>query len=304
MKYAKIGGQAVIEGIMMRYGDEYSIAVRKPDNEIELKKDTRVSLAKRAKVNRIPFLRGIFSFIDSLVLGMSTLSWSAEFYDEEEKKQVSEKKEKAMMGLTVFISIVLAVGIFILAPYFLSRLFKDLVKSDIWLAVIEGAIRITIFLLYIVLITLIKDIKRVFMYHGAEHKTITCIEKGMTLTPDNAASCSRFHCRCGTSFMVLVIIISVIFFIFIRVDNALLRVLIRLLLIPVIAGLSFEIIQWTGRHDNVLSRILSAPGLWIQRITTKEPDRDMLEVAIAAIEAVYDWKGFQKEAGLITDENA
>lgn len=303
MKYVKIGGQAVIEGVMMRNGDDYAVAVRKPDNEIEIKKAVYKSLVSRFKMRNVPILRGIFAFVDSLILGMSTLTFSASFYDEEEpdkKVEASgkghhEKTEKLIMGLTVAFSIVIAVALFMVLPFFISNLFKHAIQSQTWLSVIEGLIRIALFLTYIILISRMKDIQRVFMYHGAEHKTINCIEHGEVLNAENAMKYSRLHKRCGTSFLLIVMIISVIFFIFIRIDNMALKVIIRILLVPVIAGVSYEIIQLAGRSESRIMNIVSKPGMWLQKLTTREPDESMLEVAIVSIEAIYDWKQFQKE---------
>ncbi len=301
MKYANIGGQAVMEGIMMRYEDTYSVAVRTPEHKIEKKVEKRERLTKKLKVSGIPIVRGVVSFIDSLILGMKTITWSADYLnDGGETKE--EKPGKLLMGFTVFLSVLLAVGIFIALPLFLAHLLSGVIENRLLLSVLEGLIRVGIFLLYIILISNLSDIKRVFQYHGAEHKTITCVEKGLELTPENAARCTRFHRRCGTSFLFLVVIISVVAFMFIQVDNIALKIIIRLLLIPVLAGLSYELIQWTGRHENVCTIILSSPGLLLQRLTTKEPDMEMLEVAIEAIEAVYDWRGFQKEAGLVKND--
>lgn len=300
MRYAKIGGQAVIEGVMMRYGNDYAVAVRKPDQTIEVKKDQYVGLTSRWHMKNVPVIRGMLSFVDSLVLGMSTLTYSASFYDDEEesaseKKPSSEsgKMDGLIMGLTVAFSIVIAVALFMLTPFFISSLFGKVIGSDMILAVLEGIIRIAIFLIYIVAISQMKDIQRVFMYHGAEHKTINCIEHGEELTPENAAKYSRLHKRCGTSFLLIVMVVSVICFMFIRVDNMLLKVITRVILVPVIAGISYEIIQWAGRSGSCLVNIVSKPGLMLQKLTTREPDPEMLEVAIASIEAIYDWREFQ-----------
>ncbi len=303
MKYATIGGQAVLEGIMMREGENYAVAVRKPDHTIEVKKDTHIGLNQKFHTKNVPILRGVFAFVDSLVLGMSTLTYSASFYEDEEEAEKTqpkdekkeEKGEAFFMGLTVVLSIAIAVVLFMLTPFFITSLFGKVIESEILLAVLEGLIRIAIFLIYIIAISRMQDIQRVFMYHGAEHKTISCIEHGMELIPENAMKCSRLHKRCGTSFLFLVVIISVILFMFIRVDSPLLKIAYRLILVPVIAGISFEVLQWAGRHDNKLVDLVSMPGLMIQKLTTKEPDMEMLEVAIASIEAIYDWRAFQAE---------
>lgn len=301
MRYSGIGGQAVMEGVMMKNDDKYAVAVRKTNHEIELK----VSKQKTSKtvdlLKKIPVLRGVVSFVDSLYLGMSTLMYSASFFEEEEenkdsKKDVnSEKKEKVLMGLTVAFSIVMALAIFFALPYFLSGFFKKIISSKMLLAFIEGVIRLTILIAYIGLISLTPDIKRTFMYHGAEHKCINCIEHGMELNVENVRKSSKQHKRCGTSFLIIVMLISIVFFMFIRVDSKILQLLLRLLLVPVVAGVSFEFIRLAGRFDNPIVNILSLPGLLMQHLTVKEPDDDMIEVGIASVEAVFDWKKWQKE---------
>ena len=294
MRYATIGGQAVIEGVMMRNGNDYAVAVRKPDQTIEVKKDQYIGLNARWHMKKIPIIRGVLSFIDSLVLGMSTLTYSASFFeDEEEAEKAKEKDSKSD-----------AVVLFMLTPFFISSLFGKVIKSPMTLAVIEGLIRIAIFFIYIVAISQMKDIQRVFMYHGAEHKTINCIEHGAELTPENAAKYSRLHKRCGTSFLLIVMVVSIICFMFIRVDNMVLKIVLRVILVPVIAGVSFEIIQWAGRSESCLVNIVSKPGLMLQKLTTREPDLEMLEVAIASIEAIYDWRQFQAENRAAADGNS
>lgn len=299
MRYATIGGQAVIEGVMMRNGNDYAVAVRKPDQTIEVKKDQFIGLNARWHTKKIPIIRGVLSFIDSLVLGMSTLTYSASFFEDEEEaekeKDKDGKSDAVFMGLTVALSVVIAVVLFMLTPFFISSLFGKVIKNPMALAVIEGLIRIAIFFIYIVAISQMKDIQRVFMYHGAEHKTINCIEHGAELTPENAAKYSRLHKRCGTSFLLIVMVVSIICFMFIRVDNMALKIVLRVILVPVIAGVSYEIIQWAGRSESCLVNIVSKPGLMLQKLTTREPDLEMLEVAIASIEAIYDWRQFQAE---------
>lgn len=299
MRYATIGGQAVIEGVMMRNGNDYAVAVRKPDQTIEVKKDQFIGLNARWHTKKIPIIRGVLSFIDSLVLGMSTLTYSASFFEDEEEaekeKDKDGKSDAVFMGLTVALSVVIAVVLFMLTPFFISSLFGKVIKSPMALAVIEGLIRIAIFFIYIVAISQMKDIQRVFMYHGAEHKTINCIEHGAELTPENAAKYSRLHKRCGTSFLLIVMVVSIICFMFIRVDNMVLKIVLRVILVPVIAGVSYEVIQWAGRSESCLVNIVSKPGLMLQKLTTREPDLEMLEVAIASIEAIYDWRQFQAE---------
>ena len=300
-----IGGQAVLEGIMMKNQDLYAVAVRKPDGEIEIDTEEYHGVLHGSKIKKIPFIRGVFNFVDSLILGMRTLTYSASFYEDEQAKETlsdkamnklfGDKAEKILMGFTVALSIVLAVAIFMILPFYLSSLFESHVRNASLLALIEGVIRIAIFLAYVVAISLMKDIRRVYMYHGAEHKCINCIEHGHVLNVHNVKKSSRLHRRCGTSFLLIVMIVSVVLFIFIRVDNPLLRLVLRLLLIPVIAGISYEFIRLAGRSENPLVKLLSAPGLLLQKLTTKEPTEDMIEVAIKSVEAVFDWRDFLGE---------
>ncbi len=298
-----IGGQAVLEGVMMKNKDTYAVAVRKPNGEIEIEKEEFAGVMHGNKLKTVPFIRGVFNFIDSLMLGMKALTFSSSFYEEDEgdetrtdrvmKKLFKDRAEKVFMGLTITFSIIMAVAIFMILPYFLSSLLLNkFVRNMSLLAIIEGIIRILIFVLYIVAISAMKDIRRVYQYHGAEHKCINCIEKGRPLTVRNVMRSSRQHKRCGTSFMLFVMFVSVVLFFFIRVNNPLYRVLIRILLIPVIAGISYEIIRLAGRSNHILVRIISSPGMLLQRLTTKEPDEDMVEVAIASVEAVFDWKKY------------
>ena len=300
--YSGIGGQAVLEGVMMKNKDDYAVAVRKPDGEIDVDLQVYHPLLNGHKVKEIPFIRGVFNFIDSLVLGMKTINHSAKFYEDEDMaptaidkaldKVSGGKSESILMGFTTVLAIAFSIALFILLPYFISRYLTGIIRNDSLLAIIEGAVRIVIFLAYILGISLLKDIRRLYQYHGAEHKCINCIEKGRPLTVENVRKSSRIHKRCGTSFMFLVIIISVVLFFFIRVDNAGYRVLLRLALVPVIAGISYEIIRLAGRSDNIFITIISAPGLWLQHATTKEPDDSMIEVAIKSVEAVFDWKQY------------
>ena len=304
MKPSGIGGQAVIEGIMMKNKDMYSVAVRKPDGEIEVNLGTYRSIVKSRLFRELPLVRGVVNFVDSLILGMRTLTFSASFYEEEEEpskldvfvdKLFKGNAEKIVTGLTVAFSIVMAVGIFMILPYFLTNFLRDYVVSNTWLAIIEGVVRVLVFVLYVVLISRMRDIQRVFMYHGAEHKCINCIENGLELNVENVLKSSKHHKRCGTSFLFIVMFVSIIFFIFIRVTSPILRVVIRLVLIPVIAGVSYELIKLAGRSDNWFVKIISFPGMLMQRLTTKEPDAEMVEVAIAAVEAVFDWDTFIHE---------
>ena len=305
--YSGIGGQAVLEGVMMKNKDNYAIAVRKPNNEIEVEVDTYHSIMHGSKVKEWPFIRGVFNFIDSLVLGMKSLNYSATFFEEEDDMEndtkadkvwaniFKGKAEKVFTVITTILSFVLAIGIFFILPMLLSSLFHKFVRNEALEAVIEGLIRIVIFLLYVVLISLMKDIRRVYQYHGAEHKCINCIEHGHVLNVHNVKKSSRFHKRCGTSFLLIVMLVSVVVFILIRVENPALRLGLRVLLIPVIAGISYEFIRLAGRSTNPIVGLLSAPGLALQRLTTKEPDEDMIEVAIKSVEAVFDWRAFLGE---------
>ena len=319
MRYSGIGGQAVMEGVMMKNQEKYAVAVRKPDQEIVIETSTYEGLIKNKKIRNMPILRGVFSFIESLVLGMKTLTFSASFFEEEEdeksgsrkaekragakkpapteeeQKKKEKRQENVLMGGTVAISIVLAVAIFMVLPYYISVFFQRFITSQTLLALLEGVIRLTIFIGYVAAISLMPDIKRVYMYHGAEHKCINCIEQGMDLTVENVRKSSRLHKRCGTSFLLIVMLISIVFFLFIRVDNRILQLLLRLVLIPVIAGVSYEFIRLAGRSDHMLVNLFSKPGLLLQRITTREPDDSMIEVGIASVEAVFDWKAYVKE---------
>lgn len=325
MRYSGIGGQAVMEGVLMRNGERYAVAVRKPDGEIIVDAQQYRGILPETKVKNVPFVRGVINFVNSLALGMKTLMYSASFYEEEpeaarpgEKEQIpsgkigecaktakpgekesAEKKpgsdDRLLLGGTVAVSILAAVGLFILAPYFISGIFRPFVHSAAVLALIEGALRLAIFFTYILLISRMEDIQRVFMYHGAEHKCINCIEHGLELNVENVRNSSRLHKRCGTSFLFLVVCISIVFFIFIRTDSALLRIALRLLFVPVIAGVAYECIRLAGRSGNKLVELLSMPGMALQKLTTREPDDAMIEVGIASVEAVFDWKAYLED---------
>ena len=306
MKSSNIGGQAVLEGIMMRHGDDYAVAVRKPDGEIFVQKEEYHSVSKWKALTKIPFIRGGFIFIDSMVLGIKTLMFAVECYEDEEEvkseKELTEeeiakkeKQEKWMMNATVAISVVIAVAVFMVLPYFLSSLLKPLMPSYHLRTLVEGFVRIGIFILYIALISRMDDIQRTFMYHGAEHKCINCIEHGLPLTVDNVRISSRQHKRCGTSFLFFVLAISIILLMLIQVESPLMRVIVRIALIPVIAGISYEVLKLAGRSENPIINLLSRPGLAIQKLTTKEPDDSMIEVAIQAVEAVFDWRAYEAE---------
>lgn len=314
MRYSGVGGQAVMEGVMMKNQDKYAVAVRKPDHTIEVKVEKYNGVVKHEKIRNLPLIRGVVSFIESLYLGMSTLTYSASFFEDEEenekeKQKVSQlssdelekynakqkRKDDALMGGTVVLSIVLALAIFFALPYFISTVFQRFIDSEWIIALLEGVVRLAIFIGYIALISFMPDIKRVFMYHGAEHKCINCIEHGLELNVENVRKSSKQHKRCGTSFLIIVMLISIIFFMFIRVDSGILRLVIRLLLIPVIAGVSYEFIRLAGRYENWFTNLFSKPGMWMQNMTTKEPDDEMIEVGIASVEAIFDWKKWQEE---------
>ena len=305
-RYSGIGGQAVLEGVMMKNKEKYAVAVRKPDGEIEVEVETYQGLAHGSRIKELPFIRGIFNFLDSLILGTKALNYSASFYEEEEAmdKMSGGNGEKLLSGIVTVISVVLAVGIFIVLPYFISSLFENFIRNRSLMAIIEGVIRIALFLLYVWGISAMKDIRRLYQYHGAEHKCINCIEKGRPLTVHNVMRSSRLHKRCGTSFIFFVMLVSIVLFFFIQVDNVAEKVILRILLMPVVAGISYEIIRLAGRTDNIFIKILSAPGMWIQRMTTKEPDESMAEVAIASVEAVFDWKKYLQDTfGYEVDES-
>ena len=295
MKRVNIGGQAVLEGIMMKGPDSYALAVRKPDKEIDVQVTPYKSLGEKHKPANIPIVRGVINFIESLYIGMSTLMKSSEYFEEEEEEEEEKPKkannagDKASLVFTLIVSLAIAIGVFMLLPAFIAKLIFSEETSSILVNLTEGVMRLVIFLLYVALISKMEDIKRTFMYHGAEHKTINCLEAGDDLTVENVRKHTRFHKRCGTSFVFIVMIVSIVVFMFVRTDTMWLRLLSRVLLIPVIAGISYEFIRYAGRHNDACSRILSQPGLWVQRLTTKEPDDSMIEVAIKSVEAVIDW---------------
>lgn len=335
MKSSGIGGQAVLEGIMMRNGGKYAVAVRKPDKEIAIDVKKHRGMTDKHKFLNIPFVRGVFKFAESLSVGIKTLTYSASFFDEEDKedskksgkeaevsvseannnkdnKEREEKKEKdpakqkkiddIIMGITVCFSVVLSVFLFIVLPFLASEFMKNVlsIKSVAAIALVEGLMRILIFLIYIVLISRMKDIQRTFMYHGAEHKCINCIEHGLPLTVENVRKSSRIHKRCGTSFLLFVVVISVISFILVSAilpaaSKGWLKLLVRLILIPLIAGISFEVLRLAGNSDGKLINAVSKPGMWLQKLTTREPEDDMIEVGIASVEAVFDWRAYLKE---------
>lgn len=313
MKYSGIGGQAVIEGVMMKGSGEYAVAVRKSDNDIEIKKQAYRSIRERYRMTNLPIVRGVVTFVESLITGMRTLNYSASFLEEEEKqeqeekteeqKKQEEKKDSILMGIMMIIAIVAAIGIFVLVPFFVSEVLKKPIPSAQLRGLLEGVIRVVLFVLYVKLISLMEDIKRVFMYHGAEHKSINCVERGYELTVENVGKQTTVHKRCGTSFMLVVMFVSILFFMFISVGNIWLRMVLRLLLVPVIAGVAYEFIRFAGSHDNAVINVLSKPGLWLQKLTTAEPTDDMIEVAIASVEAVFDWREFISHIDEPEEEN-
>ena len=296
VKKSTIGGQAVIEGVMMKNKDKYAVAVRKLSGEIEVEVSKCQSISDKVPFFRLPIIRGVVNFVESMVVGVKTLTYSASFYEDEEEeptkmdqaldKLLKGKTEDVMMGVTVCFSMLLAIALFMVAPYFATRLLERFSTSETMLVIVEGMLRIGIFLLYVALISQMKDMKRVFMYHGAEHKTINCLEHGEELTVENVKKYSRIHKRCGTSFLLIVMIISMIFFLFIRVDGLWARMAFRILLVPVIAGVSYEFIKFAGKSDSKIVQILSTPGMWLQKLTTREPEEDMIEVAIQSVESV------------------
>ena len=325
MKRVSIGGQAVLEGVMMKGPKSYALAVRKPDKEIEVQVTPYVSMGEKHKSLSIPILRGVVNFIESLYIGMKTLMASSEYFEDEEEEKTSdknadkiaetekadnkaaesvkseakkteEKKKEEKSGsntgylvLTLVISLVIAIGVFMLLPAFVANFLYKLTSNHLLVNTAEGILRLLIFLGYVALISRMEDIKRTFMYHGAEHKSINCLEAGDDLTVENVRKHTRFHKRCGTSFVFIVMIVSIFVFMFVRTDTMWLRLLSRILLVPLIAGISYEFIRYAGKHRNACSNVLSAPGLWVQRLTTKEPDDEMIEVAIRSVEGVIDW---------------
>ncbi|SFK42709.1 Uncharacterized conserved protein YqhQ [Lachnospiraceae bacterium KH1T2] len=295
-KYSGIGGQAVMEGVMMRNMDKFAVAVRRPNGEIAVVNDVYKGVAPKV-LYKVPFVRGVFSFIDSLVLGMKTLNISSDFYMEDENgtKEESTAKDSVVSGLIMALAMLMAIGIFMVLPFLASLLFKKWITEPHLLALVEGAIRMLLFVCYILAISKMEDIRRVFMYHGAEHKCINCIETGHELTVENVRAASREHRRCGTSFLLYVMVISILLFAVIQFSNPIMKVVMRIVLIPVIAGISFEFIRLAGTSNNRFVMMLSAPGLMMQKLTTSEPDDKMIEVGIASVEAIYDWRKYLDE---------
>ncbi len=315
MKNSGIGGQALMEGVMMRNGGTYACSVRKPNGEIAQIVEPYKNIGGSDRLRKIPFLRGPLIFLDSMKLGMKTLTWSASFFEEEEEaaekktepaegkaeesKAQEEKKasagEVAVMGASVLFALVLAVGLFVILPTVLVKLLRKVISSSFGISLLEGLIRMVIFVGYLAIISRIPDIRRVFMYHGAEHKCINCIEHGLPLTVENAKKSTRFHKRCGTSFILFSLLVSIFVGIFLPKEPLLLRIGTKLLALPVILSLSYEFIRLAGSSNNPIIGAMSKPGLWLQRLTTREPDESMLEVGIASTEAVFDWETWQRE---------
>ncbi len=296
-----IGGQALIEGVMMRGPEKQAIAVRDRQGEIILKVEDLKFIKDRYPILGVPVIRGAVNFIGALLSGVKALMYSADFFPEEEaepskfekwleEKLGSAKLEKAVVWFSVILSVFLTVGLFILLPTFLAGLAGPYVNSAAVHNLIEGTVRIVIFMGYLILSSKQKDIKRVFAYHGAEHKTIFCYEQGLPLTPENAATMPKHHPRCGTSFLFVVLVVNIlvtsVLFSFVEWRNMWVRVGLHLLILPLIVGITYEFNRYVGRHDNAVTRVLSRPGMWLQNFTTYEPDASMLEVAIAAMEAV------------------
>ncbi len=303
MKSSGIGGQAVLEGVMIKNKDHYAVAVRKPDNQIEVKTDEFHSITERVGLFRLPFFRGMAVFIESLLLGVRTLSDSSSFYEEGEKKDTNQKSSsKAGETMTdigvIALFVLMAIAVFILVPLLFSNLLGHLVHSETLELVLEGILRVIMFIAYVVLISRLEDVKRIFMYHGAEHKCINCVESGQELTVANVRRQGRCHRQCGMGFLLLVMLISFVLFMFIRVDTAWLRYVLRIVLIPLIAGISYEFVRLAGNSESKLAAVLNKPCLLLQGLTTREPDDSMIEVAIAALSAVFDWEAYQEESGI------
>lgn len=307
MKSSGIGGQAVLEGVMMRNRSKYAVVVRKPDGELEIQVEEAKSVRNKNILFRIPVIRGVVAFVESLILGIKALTYSSGFLEDEEDlagadgsvpvaAKSSRRETLENIGI-VLVSIIFAILFFMLLPFGVSVLLRGRVHSEVTRGLIEGVLRVVLFLGYVIAISLMSDIRRVFMYHGAEHKTINCVENGQELTVENVRRQSRYHRRCGTSYLFVVMFVSIVCFLFIHIDDIWLRMLYRILLIPVIAGISFEFITFAGNTDNKLVVLLSRPGMWLQKLTTREPDDGMIEVAIQSVEAVFDWREYQAKMG-------
>lgn len=314
MRKCEVGGQAVIEGVMMRGSKGQATAIRKPNGKIEIDVKKMVPLTKKYKFLNIPFIRGIFVLIDSLITGINTLNYSASFFEEEGeeeskfelwlKDKFGEKSNDLIIGGTMILSFILAIGLFIALPTGIASLFNMLNLPPIALNLIEAVIRIVILLIYMYSISKMEDIYRVFQYHGAEHKSIFCYEAGEELTVENVRKFSRFHPRCGTNFLFLIMFVSIIIFSFTGWGNFFERLILRILLIPIVSGITYELIKWLGKSNNMLSKIIAYPGLKLQELTTKEPDDDQLEVAIAALMSAEGIKPKERTIGELLDNGS
>ena len=327
-----IGGQAVMEGVMMRNKDRYAVSVRLEDGSVVTDIKECRSITEKHKWMALPFIRGSVNLIESTVIGMNAMTYSANFFETEEERQERAAKEAkkaakkatngasadkaetaeekgfmrgAVLAATLLLSFGLAMILFMMVPQVISELvckLFDAPQGGLLGDIVEGVMRLVIFVIYVKLISLMKDIKRTFMYHGAEHKSINCLEEGLPLTVENVKKSSKYHKRCGTSFLIYVMIIAIIVLIFVpditafsAPVNFLLRFLLRLAILPVIAGISYEVLKFSGTHENSCTRVLSKPGFWMQSLTVKEPTDDMIEVGIRSVEAVFDWKAFLRE---------
>jgi len=298
MSKQAVGGQALIEGVMMQSKQKRAIAVRNTDGKIVVKKNKIKSWISDKNIDKIPFVRGSFILIENMIEAISCLNYSSEFFideDEEEdkvdlflKKIFKDKADNVVMGISISIAIILSVGLFILLPTFIGGLFSKVISNKVILNLIEGIIRILILFTYIVLISKNKEIERTFQYHGAEHKAVHCYENGLELTVENAKKFTTLHPRCGTNFLFIVMSTSIILFSFLGWPNPLFRVIMRIVCIPIVAGISYEIIRFLGKYNNILTKIVAYPGMMLQKFTTKEPDDLQLEVALEALKAVVD----------------
>lgn len=296
-KKTTVGGQAVIEGVMMRGSKGLATAVRLPNGSIEVKKESSESLTKKNKFFGFPIIRGFISLIESLIIGIKSLEYSASFFEDDEEESESkfdkwfdkvfkEKGNSVLMGISLVLSLAFSILLFFILPTALTSLVKKTITSNVVvLNIIEGIIRVIIFISYIFIVGKLEDIKRVYQYHGAEHKTIFCYESGIDLTPENAKKFGRLHPRCGTNFLFLVMVISIIIFSFTGWQSIGQRVISRVLLLPVVSGVTYEVIKWLGKSNSKISKIIAWPGLLLQKITTQEPDESMLEVAITSLKA-------------------
>lgn len=307
-KKTDVGGQAVIEGVMMRGKDKIAVAIRRPDGEIEVKVEDSVPIAKRNKIFSLPIIRGAVSLFDSLASGLKTLSYSASFYEEEEssfdrfmKKTFGNRADSILIGITMLISFAIAIGLFFILPTYTASLIKKVNSNSILINFLEGIIRLVLFFAYLYFISNMEDIQRVFQYHGAEHKSIYCYENELELTPENAEKFSTLHPRCGTNFLLIVMFVSIFIFSFLGWPNLYYRILSRIILLPLVAGISYEILKYLGKSESRFIKIFIKPGLLLQKMTTREPDRSQLEVAIMALKAVIYDDNFKKEKDEISE---